>query len=103
MTQANYIFLLLLDLALTVGISFLCSILESVLMSTPLSFISMREEEGYKPATLFKKYKTDIDRPIAAILAMNTIANTFGAPGWAGCPLSPRCSSWSARKSSPRP
>ena len=79
MTQANYIFLLLLDLALTVGISFLCSILESVLMSTPLSFISMREEEGYKPATLFKKYKTDIDRPIAAILAMNTIANTFGA------------------------
>ena len=79
MTQANYIFLLLLDLALTVGISFLCSILEAVLMSTPLSYISMREEEGYKSATLFKKYKTDIDRPIAAILAMNTIANTFGA------------------------
>ena len=79
MTQANYIFLLLLDLALTVGISFLCSILEAVLMSTALSYISMREEEGYKSATLFKKYKTDIDRPIAAILAMNTIANTFGA------------------------
>ena len=79
MTQANYIFLLFLDLALTVGISFLCSILEAVLMSTPLSYIIMREEEGYKPAPLFKKYKTDIDRPIAAILAMNTIANTFGA------------------------
>ena len=79
MTQANFIFLLFLDLALTVGISFLCSILEAVLMSTPLSYIIMREEEGYKPASLFKKYKTDIDRPIAAILAMNTIANTFGA------------------------
>ena len=74
-----HVFLLLLDLALTVGISFLCSILESVLMSTPLSYIIMREEEGYRPAILFKRYKTDIDRPIAAILAMNTIANTFGA------------------------
>ncbi|MBQ9310616.1 MAG: DUF21 domain-containing protein [Bacteroidales bacterium] len=71
--------LLLLDLFLTVGISFLCSILESVLMSTPLSYIVMREEENYRPAAKFKKYKTDIDRPIAAILAMNTIANTFGA------------------------
>jgi len=70
---------LLLDLLLTVGISFLCSILESVLMSTPLSYIIMREEEGYRPAGKFKNYKTDIDRPIAAILAMNTIANTFGA------------------------
>ena len=79
MTQSGYIFLLLLDLLLTVGISFLCSILESVLMSTPLSYIIMREEEGYRPAGKFKNYKTDIDRPIAAILAMNTIANTFGA------------------------
>ena len=79
MTHATYLLLLLIDILLTVGVSFLCSILEAVLMSTPLSYIMMREEEGYRPATLFKKYKTDIDRPIAAILAMNTIANTFGA------------------------
>jgi len=79
MSQSSYIVLLLLDLLLTVGISFLCSILEAVLMSTPLSFITMKEEEGYKPASKFKAYKNDIDRPIAAILAMNTIANTFGA------------------------
>ena len=71
--------LLVLVLLLTVGISFLCSILEAVLMSTPLSFITMKEEEGYRPAAKFKKYKTEIERPIAAILAMNTIANTFGA------------------------
>ena len=77
--DASYILPLLLDLFFTVGISFLCSILESVLMSTPLSFISAKEEEGYKPARKFKKYKTDIDKPIAAILSMNTIANTFGA------------------------
>ena len=50
-------------------------------MSTPLSYITMREDEGYKGATLFKKYKTDNARAIAAILSLNTIANTIGAAG----------------------
>ena len=73
---------LLLIFALSaLGISFLCSILESSLMSTPISYITMREEEGYKPAKLMKRYKTDIDRPIAAILSLNTIANTIGSAG----------------------
>ena len=63
----------------TLGISFLCSLLESVLMSTPLSFITMRKEQGYKPAEKFFKYKSDPDRPLAAILSLNTIANTLGA------------------------
>lgn len=63
------------------GISFVCSILESTLMSTPLSYVNMREDEGYKPATRFKQYKTDNARPIAAILSLNTIANTIGAAG----------------------
>ena len=62
-------------------ISFLCSILESVLMSTPLSYITMREDEGYKPATRFLQYKEESARPLAAILALNTIANTIGAAG----------------------
>lgn len=61
--------------------SFLCSILESVLLSTPLSYITMREEEGHKSAVLFKKYKQETDRPLAAILSLNTIANTIGAAG----------------------
>ena len=73
--------LLLIFLLGAVGISFLCSILEAVLMSTPISFITMREEEGYKPATLFKEYKNDTSKPIAAILSLNTIANTIGAAG----------------------
>ena len=71
--------LLLFYLLLTMGISFLCSLLESVLMSTPLSYITMREEEGDKNATLFMKFKTDPDRPLSAILSLNTIANTLGA------------------------
>jgi CBS domain containing-hemolysin-like protein len=72
------------------SISFLCSVLESVLMSTPLSFITMREDaeaegegkkRGRKAAALFKEYKTDNARAIAAILSLNTIANTVGAAG----------------------
>ena len=71
--------LLILYLLLTMGISFLCSLLESVLMSTPISYIQMREDEGDENAVLFMKLKTEPDRPLAAILALNTIANTLGA------------------------
>lgn len=73
--------LLLAFLFGAMGISFLCSLLESVLMSTPLSFINMKEEEGDKNAAIFLKLKQNIDRPIAAILSLNTIANTIGAAG----------------------
>lgn len=61
--------------------SFICSILEAVLLSTPISYISMREEDGYKPATRFKRYKQDNAQAIAAILSINTIAHTIGAAG----------------------
>lgn len=73
--------LLILYLLGTLSISFLCSVLEATLMSTPLSFITMREEQGYRPAKKFKQYKLNTDKPIAAILSLNTIANTLGAAG----------------------
>lgn len=73
--------LLLLFLLGAMGISFLCSILESVLMSTPISYITMKEDEGSKTAARFHQYKDNIERPIAAILSLNTIANTVGAAG----------------------
>ena len=73
--------LLIIYLLGALCISFLCSILESVLMSTPISYITLREDEGYKPAKLFRKYKTENAKPIAAILSLNTIANTIGAAG----------------------
>ncbi|MCQ2345536.1 MAG: CNNM domain-containing protein [Paludibacteraceae bacterium] len=50
-------------------------------MSTTLSYISMREEEGYKPAIRMHDYKVEPERPLAAILSLNTIANTIGAAG----------------------
>lgn len=73
--------LLLVFLLGAMSISFLCSILESVLLSTPLAYVTMREDEGYKAATLFKKYKTNNARAIASILSLNTIAHTIGAAG----------------------
>lgn len=63
------------------ALSFLCSVLEAVLLSTPLSFISMKEEQGVKAAVRLKEYKNNIDRPVAAILSLNTIAHTIGAAG----------------------
>ena len=73
--------LLILYLLGALGVSFLCSILEAVLLSTPMSFISMKESQGDKLAPLLYEYKNDIDRPVAAILALNTIAHTIGAAG----------------------
>lgn len=72
---------LLIFLLGSMAISFLCSILEATLMSTPISYITMREEEGYRPAVRFKKFKQESARPIAAILSLNTVANTIGAAG----------------------
>ena len=74
-------FLLLTYLIGALSLSFLCSVLEAVLLSTPMSYISLKESEGAKNAKLLKKYKTDIDKPIAAILSLNTIAHTIGAAG----------------------
>ena len=73
--------LLLLYFFAAIGISFLCSVLEAVLLSTPMSFVSMLETEGRPGAALLKKYKQDIDKPISAILTLNTIAHTVGAAG----------------------
>ena len=63
------------------ALSFLCSILEAVLLSTPLSFISMKENQGNKTATLMKQYKNNVDKPVGAILSLNTIALTIGSAG----------------------
>ena len=63
------------------SLSFLCSVLEAVLLSTPMSFISMKENQGSKTASLMKQYKNNVDRPVGAILSLNTIAHTIGSAG----------------------
>lgn len=63
------------------GVSFLCSVLEAVLLSTPMSFITAKEQEGRKSASVFKELKNNVDRPVGAILSLNTIAHTIGSAG----------------------
>jgi len=71
--------LLLLYFFGAVGISFLCSILESVLLSVNMAYVSVLERENAKAAQLLRKHKENINVSIASILILNTIANTLGA------------------------
>ncbi|MCP5463978.1 MAG: DUF21 domain-containing protein [Deltaproteobacteria bacterium] len=73
--------LLLLYLFLVIGVSFLCSLLESVILSVTKSHISLMVKQGRRGGILLRSLKKNIDRSLAAILTVNTIANTFGAAG----------------------
>ena len=71
--------LLLLYFFAAVIISFICSVLESVLLSVSMPYISVLEKEQPKVGTLLKSHKVNINISIASILILNTIANTLGA------------------------
>ncbi len=73
--------LLILYFSLAVGVSFLCSILESVLLSTNLAYVAVLEKTSPRAAILLKSHKLDLNKSIASILILNTIANTLGAAG----------------------
>ncbi len=73
--------LLIFYLLLAISISFICSVAEAVLLSTPSSYIKMKEGEGDSRANRFLTFKKDIDKPLSAILSLNTIAHTIGAAG----------------------
>jgi len=71
--------ILILLFVLVITISFLCSILESILLSTNVAYISVLEKKDPRSGALLKSLKTDIDKSIASILILNTFANTLGA------------------------
>lgn len=73
--------LLLFYLLLAISISFLCSILEAVLLSISPSYIESLKESDPETGIKFKKLKDNIDNPLSAILSLNTIAHTVGATG----------------------
>ncbi|MGC1633398.1 MAG: CNNM domain-containing protein [Gelidibacter sp.] len=73
--------LLLIYLLVALLVSFLCSIVEAVLLSTPVSFLKSKSEFGDKNASALIKLKVDIDKPISAILSLNTVTHTVGAAG----------------------
>ena len=74
--------LLILYAVFALGISFLCSISEAVLLSVTPSYVAaLEKDDDTGVGTLIRRLKNDVDRPLAAILSLNTIAHTIGAAG----------------------
>jgi CBS domain containing-hemolysin-like protein len=72
---------LFLYLALAVLVSFLCSLLEASLLSVPATHVEVLVRSGRRSGEILRDLKARLDRPLAAILTLNTIANTVGAAG----------------------
>lgn len=72
-------FELILAVSFAIVISAICSLFEAVLYSVPLRHIEAMVQAGKPAGKVFQKLRKSIDRPIAAILSLNTIANTAGA------------------------
>ena len=71
--------LLIIYATISIFFSFLCSILEAVLLSITPTFINLKKKEGLAFATDLETLKKDVDKPLIAILTINTIAHTVGA------------------------
>lgn len=70
---------LLLYALLSIVFSFICSILEAVLLSVTPTFINLKKKEGRGYAKHLEELKQDVDKPLIAILTLNTVAHTVGA------------------------
>lgn len=73
--------LLIFYLFLALFVSFICSISEAVLLSTPSSYLIAKQGSKATWTSLFVKFKNNIDKPLSAILSLNTVAHTVGAAG----------------------
>lgn len=73
--------LLILYFLLALCVSALCSVLEATFLSTPATYVATAEGKSLRAAARLKKLKQQANRPISAILTINTIANTMGAAG----------------------
>ena len=66
---------------LALGVSFLCSLLESIILSITHSHVAVLAKTGSKASRLLENMKENINKPLAAILTVNTVANVVGAAG----------------------
>lgn len=73
--------LLIVYLCLAIGVSFICSILEAVLLSITPSYVESRITQNRKSGQRLKQVKDNLDQSISAILILNTFAHTMGAAG----------------------
>lgn len=64
---------------ISIFFSFLCSILEAVLLSVTPTFVNIKKSEGKAYARSLEMLKKDVDKPLIAILTLNTVAHTVGA------------------------
>ncbi|MCG9665433.1 hemolysin [Vibrio mediterranei] len=72
-------FLLTVYIAIAIGVSFICSVLEAVLLSITPSYLAQLRQQEHPAADKLSKLKAELDRPLASILTLNTIAHTIGA------------------------
>jgi CBS domain containing-hemolysin-like protein len=72
---------LLIYLTIAIGVSFLCSILEAVLLSITPSFVEQVSSKKPRAAKKLVKIKTQLDESLSSILILNTFAHTMGAAG----------------------
>lgn len=73
--------LLLIYLAIAIGVSFLCSVLEAVLLSVSPSFVEDMAERRPAAGRMLKQVRTRLDESLSSILILNTFAHTMGAAG----------------------
>lgn len=73
--------LLIAYVLLALVVSFLCSIAEAVLLSVTSVHIAVLEDQGLSSGKVLRALKKDINKPLAAILTLNTVAHTVGAAG----------------------
>lgn len=70
-------FLLAIYITVAIGVSFICSVLEAVLLSITPSYLAQLRQQGHPAATRLADLKADIDRPLASILTLNTDAQYY--------------------------
>jgi CBS domain containing-hemolysin-like protein len=73
--------LLVLYILIALLFSFLCSIAEAVLLSVTKAHITLLQKEGRTAGFILDHLKSDINKPLSAILTLNTFAHTIGAVG----------------------
>ncbi len=79
--QTQHFVMMLVYASVALFFSFLCSVAEAVLLSISPSYVGTLEKTKPASAKLLAKLKANIDRPLAGILTLNTIAHTVGAGG----------------------
>lgn len=73
--------LLLIYLTVAIGVSFLCSVLEAVLLSVTPSYVEQLQSNRPRAGAQLAKVKKRLDQSLSSILILNTFAHTMGAAG----------------------